>query len=304
LGIRLEWIEDLIAIAESPTLSAAAVRRNVTQPAFTRRLRRIEEALGIALVDRSRKPARPTQALIDRRDDLHALAGQVHRIAAEMAAGAQGETLVPIACQHSLALSVMPRMVTALRTQMPNVTVRLRAANHDECFSMLAKGRVATMLSYDAPELRPDEADPVVERCLLMREPLTPVVLIGSAADLALAHGRSASMICYPEETFLGRLMRRERVRHGLDPGCWRCVCETELTPGVLQLVLAGVGFAWLPRMLTEGHVAAGRLREVSLDLPLISLDVVMLRLRAARPMVENEVWATLRREAASIVPN
>lgn len=58
--MELKWLEDLVALAESASLTEAAERRNVTQPAFTRRIKVIERWLGTEVFDRSRKPARPS----------------------------------------------------------------------------------------------------------------------------------------------------------------------------------------------------------------------------------------------------
>ena len=54
--MRLEWIRDLLAVMEGGSLARAAERRFVTQSAFTRRIRLIEDSLGAELFDRSRKP--------------------------------------------------------------------------------------------------------------------------------------------------------------------------------------------------------------------------------------------------------
>ena len=50
--MKLEWLEDIIAIFESESLNEAATRRYLTQPAFSRRVRSIEEYLGVELMDR------------------------------------------------------------------------------------------------------------------------------------------------------------------------------------------------------------------------------------------------------------
>ncbi|MEM8665677.1 MAG: LysR family transcriptional regulator, partial [Pseudomonadota bacterium] len=44
--MRLEWLDDILAIADLGSLKAAAERRHLSQPAFSRRLKLIEESLG------------------------------------------------------------------------------------------------------------------------------------------------------------------------------------------------------------------------------------------------------------------
>ena len=43
--MRLEWLEDILAIAQTGSFSGAAERRNLTQSAFSRRIRQIEDYL-------------------------------------------------------------------------------------------------------------------------------------------------------------------------------------------------------------------------------------------------------------------
>ena len=60
--MRLEWLEDILAIAQTGSFSGAAERRNLTQSAFSRRIQQIEDHVGVELFDRTRKPVqlRPT----------------------------------------------------------------------------------------------------------------------------------------------------------------------------------------------------------------------------------------------------
>ena len=141
--MKLEWIDDLIAVAEASTLTEAAARRHVTQPAFTRRVRAIEEHLGVALLDRTRRPVRPTRAVLDRVEEFRALAIQMRRVSDELAAATHGQNHVALTCQHSLAMSVVPRVVARIRATVPAVALRLRTGNHDLCYSMLITGRAS-----------------------------------------------------------------------------------------------------------------------------------------------------------------
>ena len=57
-----KWLEDLIAIGKTGSLALAARQRDVTQPAFGRRIRAIETCAGVPLIDRSHRPVRLTEA--------------------------------------------------------------------------------------------------------------------------------------------------------------------------------------------------------------------------------------------------
>lgn len=50
-----------MAVVDTGSVARAALRLNLTQPAISRRIQRLEEALGVTLLDRNQKPARPTR---------------------------------------------------------------------------------------------------------------------------------------------------------------------------------------------------------------------------------------------------
>src|SRR5438552_8031446 len=59
--MNLSWLDDFLALASSGNFSRAAEERHTTQPAFSRRIRALEEWLGADLFDRSTQPAKLTE---------------------------------------------------------------------------------------------------------------------------------------------------------------------------------------------------------------------------------------------------
>ena len=62
--MELKWLEDLLVLLEERSISRAAARRHVTQPAYSRRIRQLEAWLGVELVDRSTKPIKIRDAAL------------------------------------------------------------------------------------------------------------------------------------------------------------------------------------------------------------------------------------------------
>ncbi|MEP3278931.1 MAG: LysR family transcriptional regulator [Stappiaceae bacterium] len=58
--MNIDDIRAFVTVVESGSLAHAAVRLNLTQPAVTRRIQRLEQDLSVQLLDRMSKPARPT----------------------------------------------------------------------------------------------------------------------------------------------------------------------------------------------------------------------------------------------------
>ena len=58
--MNLADMQALVAVVDTGSLAHAAVKLSLTQPAITRRIQRLEDTLGVKLLDRDVKPARPT----------------------------------------------------------------------------------------------------------------------------------------------------------------------------------------------------------------------------------------------------
>lgn len=54
--MTLSGFEDFLTLTGSGTFSKAAQQRNVTQPAFSRRIQMLENWLGVQLIDRKAAP--------------------------------------------------------------------------------------------------------------------------------------------------------------------------------------------------------------------------------------------------------
>ena len=57
-----KWLEDLVVLAETRSFSRAALMRNITQPAFSRRIQALEAWMGVDLIVRSSYPPSLTPA--------------------------------------------------------------------------------------------------------------------------------------------------------------------------------------------------------------------------------------------------
>lgn len=71
------WLEDFLALAELRNFSRAAQLRNITQPAFGRHIRALEESIGQKLVDRSSSPVTLTPAGYQFRLIAHSMVNQL-----------------------------------------------------------------------------------------------------------------------------------------------------------------------------------------------------------------------------------
>src|SRR6478672_7476733 len=109
MPMNLSWLDDFLALAASGNFSRAAEERHMTQPAFSRRVRALEEWLGTDLFDRSGQPATLTVAGKWFQDEALQLLSQVARLPGEACAvaGARSASL-RFASTHALSFTFLP----------------------------------------------------------------------------------------------------------------------------------------------------------------------------------------------------
>ncbi|MFN3724353.1 MAG: LysR family transcriptional regulator [Paracoccaceae bacterium] len=292
--MRLEWIEDILAVAEHGSFQAACQKRNVSQPAFSRRIRQIEEALGVALFDRTARPARLAAHVTDQLERMRELSAGLRDLSAGLRdADRVRRRRIVIASQHAIAATSTPEIIG--RYADLDLDTRLRSANRDDCLAQLMTRRADIALIHDVPGAERIPGADFLDIMHIGVDTLIPVYAHDRLATLndAYAHGE-LPVIAYPADVFLGQVQRRiifprltrvGRVRHRL---------ETALTLAALEFARTGFGVAWIPEHLARADVESGRLVNLSGTLPAISMNLIAARLGdSAHPMV-NEVWARI----------
>ena len=104
----LNWFDDVLALLEERNMTHAANRRNITQPAFSRRIRSFEDWLGATILERHANRIEISQALLANEDDIRALVARLHEMRASFANFEPGRSTIEIATQHAPMVSTFP----------------------------------------------------------------------------------------------------------------------------------------------------------------------------------------------------
>lgn len=127
-------------MATRSTIGAAAIM-NLSQSVISRQLGQLEAELGFDLFDRNRGRlvARPEAlALLTQADQLSDIVVRVQRFAEELKAGSTGHGLLKIAVPHSLATTLLPRLVGTFLHDRPNVSLEILTGSYDALERMVA----------------------------------------------------------------------------------------------------------------------------------------------------------------------
>ncbi|MBJ6637982.1 LysR family transcriptional regulator [Streptomyces sp. DHE7-1] len=134
-------LELLLAVARLGSLGAAAREVGITQPAASSRLRSMERQLGVALVDRSPRGSRLTDAGALVTD----WARRVVEAAAAFDAGARAlrdrrDSRLRVAASMTIAEYLLPGWLLALHAERPDTAVSLLAGNSAKVAELLLDG--------------------------------------------------------------------------------------------------------------------------------------------------------------------
>lgn len=293
--MRLEWIEDLLAIVRAGSLNRAAERRFLTQPAFSRRIKSIEEYVGVELLDRTHKPAQLRPAILDQQSRLEGLAVELHDLVDVLRQNErQAANRIVIACQHAITASVAPGLVKRI-DQDADIRVRLRSENRAECFALLITKQADLTLTYRSPDEKlPINADFLQEKSL-GEDVLVPIFSREHMHLIETGHQKGElPVIVYPSDVFLGEVLGRDILPKLRSVAVTRERAETALTLAALQLALAGVGVAWVPRSLAASYIESGNLMELEEPFGRTTLQIGAVRLAGTKSAAEEHVWRTM----------
>lgn len=291
--MRLDWLEDILAVAETGSFSEAAEKRHLTQSAFSRRIQNIEDHVGAELFDRTRKPVQLRPTTRDQHSQILRLASDLRQLVTELRRGdSKASNRMVIASQHALTTALTPSILDSIQITHADIFMKLRSANLDECFALLLSRQADIALVYRLPgEEHPISAD-YIESAIVGTDRLIPVFAASKTAYLNQRFGLGEMpYIAYPSEVFLGQVLERmvlPTLRRLCDP---IPKAETALTLAAVELAAVGVAVAWVPLSLAASRLQAGTLVDLSATLPSVPLDVTAVRLLSTAGTVALAVW-------------
>lgn len=154
-------LDYFLAVVESGSFRAAALRLGVTQPAVTKAVRRLEDSFGVALFDRQARGVSLTpcgKAILRHARDLNASLGAAWEEVAALRSGVTG--LVRLGAGPFWQDMVLSSAIAELRTSRPGVRVRVVGGSDDHLKTLLKGGSLDIALAAvpDAPRLEPELA--------------------------------------------------------------------------------------------------------------------------------------------------
>lgn len=300
--MEAKWLEDFLSVARTGSFSLSAAERHITQSAFSRRIKSLEQWVGVALIDRSSYPTRLTAAGLRFQATAREATASLLNARQELRHAARADRrLLRIAIQHSLASGFLARWLATLPLAQDDLLVQVRADNLHDCVRDLEEGSVDLLVCYTHPGLPLQLNRDRYPSLTLARDLLTPVSKAGADGRPmhALRPGATDATpwLSYSDDAQLGRVAALA-IDAADPPLAVHPVFESALVEALRATALEGLGVAWLPGSLIAddlNHKRLVRAGPALLDVPL------QVRVFAERSLIGGRLqrlWEVARQQA------
>ncbi len=258
MNIETKWLEDFLSLAHTQSFSRSAQERHMTQPAFSRRIKALEAALGCELIDRTGTPVQLTDEgrlfRITARNLVSQLADSIGHLRSMKQRGA---STIDFAVSHTLSLSLFPAFLQSFRQELEGVSTRQLVANVDDSVQALKNGICDFLLAFEDQTLASEH----FHKFDLQTVQLVPVCR-GDEEGRAIFNLDASEPVTlpylgYPREIFLGRcveqLLRRRPRTVALQQAF-----ESPLADSLKVMAMQGMGIAWVPSFAIREELRQG----------------------------------------------
>ncbi|MCK0122658.1 LysR family transcriptional regulator [Loktanella sp. F6476L] len=251
-------LEAFLAVKDTASFHLASERLNLSQSSVTRRVRKLEEALGTQLFERTTRDVRPTLAakrlqiraeaiLQEARETTLAMQDESAAYAYQMA---QTVTLATI---PSVIGGLVAPAISAFRAAGHNARIRVMDLAANEVAEAVAQGEADFGIG-SIPMLEPvTDFTPLIEESMVLVLP--PDHLLASKDSLTW-HDLSGVPLILPARGTGNRLLIDEALARNETPVLW--THEVGRTTTALELVSQKIGVAVLPKMALDGCSSGG----------------------------------------------
>ena len=292
MNLETKWLEDFVALASTRSFSASARQRHVTQPAFSRRIRSLEQAVGMTLVDRSTTPVDLTSEgqlfLVTARNVVE----QLNESLGHLRGLAMANEALDIVAAHSLALSFYPPWISRLQQGLGELPTRLVAMNVGDAIHVLREGNCDLMLAYFDPYASMQLDAEVFPSFSIGQVKMLPVCLPDAQGRprFSLEGDASIPYLAYTQGAFLGRsvrmLLKNDPLRMRL-----RTVYETAMAEGLKGMVMQGMGMAWIPDFCIRQELKDARLVRAGGEAWDVPLEIRLYRCSLVHKPGVEKLW-------------
>lgn len=248
--MTLRQLEYFVAVAESQSITQAALKCHVSQAGISLALKELESSLGVQLVIRRKSKGvylTPVGSIAATR--ARALISEARHLIDAVDAGAEGYSgTFTVGCFTTLSMLILPEVAEFFARKHPNVTLEFVEGSGPEIQEKMLRGQIDVCFIYEV------QRHPEVEAVMLRRReflvalsPHHPLAARGTIDLLDLAPYPAALLNVEPA-SYLNEAMLR---RFGLEPNI---VYRSANVHTIRAIVGRGLAYSLLMEAVDESH--------------------------------------------------
>lgn len=260
--LNLQQLSTFVTVLSEGSMTAAADKLFLTQPAVSQQIRNLEEALGVDLLVRGVRQIKSTpqgEILYEHAKKIIQLVGQAEIAIRSMGAEMQGT--LKIGTLNSLGLHLMSPIMSRLLRFNPDLSVKVSYEKGEELIRLFKKGALDILVLPDVEKEFSTQLEGAQKKFLLKEE----MWLVGSGTQIESGHEielpqlKKYPLVLFSEEypAFEQKLMSRlkeKNVRYDI-------VFESSNVGTLKRVIESGLGWGWLPAHSVKKQVRSGRLQ-------------------------------------------
>lgn len=255
-SIDTKWLYDFLTLEDCRHFSHAAEQRNISQSAFSRRIRSLELALGVELFDRTSSPLQLTEQGKLFHSQTRSLLQQLEANLSELSGyNLRSLANIKIAAAHSLSLTLLPKLIGSLPETHSQFLYNVEAIDVVEAVNTLREGKSDFILSFHDEDLL---QTPFAHMKVFESE-LYPVCAVDeNQQPLFDIYQPNAPLLNYTYSSYMGRLVNRCLARN--ENISLQNVFISSMSELLKNMAINKHGIAWLPHYSITQELAENKL--------------------------------------------
>jgi molybdate transport repressor ModE-like protein len=286
-----------VHIAESGSITAGAKLAHLSLPSASARIHGMEEGLNLALLERGRRGAEPTEAGRALLHHARAIARQLDDMRADLAQFGSGlKRQVRLLCNTSAMTEFLPEALAGFLASHPQLSIDLEERLSRDIVRAVTDGAADIGIVTDAVDSAalqtlPFRDDPLV---LVMARKHPLAQCIGKRRGVLFADALDQDFIGLAGDSALQQYAAEQASRLGRQ---MHCKIRLRSFEAVCRMVASGAGVAILPETAARRSADLEALRVVALNDDWADRKLLIcVRDHAALPVHVRELVAVLRR--------
>ena len=261
--MNIAAFEAFLKVMETGSISTAAEKLFLTQPAITKRIHSLEDFLNVKLFEPIGRGIQPTQAAHQVLPRVKQWLNELEDIQHDLSRAqdtVQGK--LKIGTSHHIGLHHLPKYLKPFTQQYPDVQLEVHFVDSEQAHQLVLSGEIELAFLT-----LPPQTNPKLHYQVLWDDPLKFVAAtfhpLATQKNLSLADLISHPSILPAAHTYTSQITLEEFAKYGLKP---RATMSTNPLESIRMLASIGLGWSVLPQTL------------INQDLTILDLEMTLKR--------------------------